>query len=147
MGDARVPGVPRVVLVLGPRGAAVESGDAALLAAADALAAVRVALNAAFEPQVKLKALGHRREVRATLTVPTALREALGPFLPVLADVLTVAEVKLAAGDTLVATVAKTDALACPRCWRHRRDVGARPTHPELCVRCAEVIAGRGDAP
>ena len=126
-------------------GATAESGDAALLAAADALAPVRVALNAALEPQVKAKVLGHRREVRATLTVPAALRAALGPFAAELADLLTVAEVELTTGETLAATVIKTDALACPRCWRHRRDVGARVAHPTLCLRCADVLTARGE--
>ena len=144
-----LPGEAGRSVFLGARieGASAEPGDAALLAANDALSLVRTALNAAYEPQVKSKALGHRREVRATLALPPALRDALGPFVPELADLLTIAEVELVDGEALAATVAKTDAAACPRCWRHRRDVGARAAHPALCVRCADVLASRGDAP
>jgi isoleucyl-tRNA synthetase len=123
-----------------------EPGDAALLAAADALATVRTALNAALEPQVKSKALGHRREVRATIVLPAPLREALGPFGSELAELLTVSEVEVVPGDALAAAVAKTDAPACARCWRHRRDLGTHAAHPALCRRCAEVVVARGPA-
>ncbi|MGA9853179.1 MAG: isoleucine--tRNA ligase [Gammaproteobacteria bacterium] len=33
----------------------------------------------------------------------------------------------------------------CVRCWQHREDVGANKEHPELCGRCVENVAGRGE--
>ena len=33
----------------------------------------------------------------------------------------------------------------CVRCWHHRADVGAEPSHPELCGRCVENVAGTGE--
>ncbi|MCU7890789.1 MAG: isoleucine--tRNA ligase [Candidatus Thiodiazotropha sp. (ex Ustalcina ferruginea)] len=34
----------------------------------------------------------------------------------------------------------------CVRCWHHREDVGANDEHPELCGRCVENVAGKGEA-
>ncbi len=33
----------------------------------------------------------------------------------------------------------------CVRCWHHREDVGVNTEHPELCGRCVENVAGRGE--
>ncbi|MCU7879611.1 MAG: isoleucine--tRNA ligase [Candidatus Thiodiazotropha sp. (ex Lucinoma aequizonata)] len=34
----------------------------------------------------------------------------------------------------------------CIRCWHHRQDVGANDEHPELCGRCLDNVAGKGEA-
>ncbi|MCU7815822.1 MAG: isoleucine--tRNA ligase [Candidatus Thiodiazotropha sp. (ex Lucinoma kastoroae)] len=33
----------------------------------------------------------------------------------------------------------------CVRCWHHREDVGTHEEHPELCGRCADNVAGKGE--
>jgi isoleucyl-tRNA synthetase len=33
----------------------------------------------------------------------------------------------------------------CQRCWHRRADIGANSTHPELCARCVENVAGQGE--
>ncbi|GAB4358743.1 MAG: isoleucine--tRNA ligase [Immundisolibacter sp.] len=33
----------------------------------------------------------------------------------------------------------------CVRCWHHRDDVGTHAEHPQLCGRCVENVAGRGE--
>ena len=33
----------------------------------------------------------------------------------------------------------------CVRCWHRRADVGGEAAHPELCGRCVENVAGRGE--
>ena len=33
----------------------------------------------------------------------------------------------------------------CGRCWHHTADVGADPTHPELCGRCISNLFGAGE--
>lgn len=33
----------------------------------------------------------------------------------------------------------------CVRCWHHREDVGASAEHPELCGRCIDNVAGKGE--
>ena len=39
------------------------------------------------------------------------------------------------------ATVTKTSHKKCERCWRHRPAVGTISDYPELCDRCAGVVA------
>ena len=34
----------------------------------------------------------------------------------------------------------------CPRCWHYRSDVGADPTHAEICGRCVANLYGKGEA-
>ena len=33
----------------------------------------------------------------------------------------------------------------CVRCWHRRESVGANETHPEICDRCVENVAGKGE--
>ncbi len=33
----------------------------------------------------------------------------------------------------------------CVRCWHHRQDVGSHAAHPEICARCVENVAGKGE--
>jgi isoleucyl-tRNA synthetase len=33
----------------------------------------------------------------------------------------------------------------CARCWHHREDVGANPSHPEICLRCVDNVEGEGE--
>jgi isoleucyl-tRNA synthetase len=33
----------------------------------------------------------------------------------------------------------------CGRCWHHTADVGADPTHAELCGRCVSNLFGAGE--
>ncbi len=39
------------------------------------------------------------------------------------------------------AKVTRTSYKKCLRCWRHLPDIGTRPAHPDLCGRCADVLA------
>jgi isoleucyl-tRNA synthetase len=41
------------------------------------------------------------------------------------------------------ASIALTPNKKCARCWRHRPTVGTIAVHPELCDRCAAVVAKR----
>jgi len=43
---------------------------------------------------------------------------------------------------TLHVLVSPTSDPKCARCWRHRADVGADSARPDVCARCAEVLAG-----
>ena len=47
--------------------------------------------------------------------------------------------------EGLALLAAKSAAEKCPRCWHHRSDVGANTEHPELCGRCVENVAGKGE--
>jgi isoleucyl-tRNA synthetase len=57
-----------------------------------------------------------------------------------LEEFLILSELRLASGETDIATVAQTTAPKCERCWRHRESVGQNSAHPTLCDRCAAAI-------
>jgi isoleucyl-tRNA synthetase len=117
------------------------AAEQALLQAGETLFAVRDAVNAALEPKVKAKEIGHRREVAANVTMPAAMRAQIAKVAPDLAEVFAIARVDVRDGDVLAVELSKTTDAQCARCWRHRPDVGQLPAHPALCKRCAEVVA------
>jgi isoleucyl-tRNA synthetase len=41
--------------------------------------------------------------------------------------------------------VKATEQPKCERCWHHRADVGANPTHPTICLRCVVNVDGNGE--
>ena len=43
----------------------------------------------------------------------------------------------------LSATVVKTDAEKCPRCWNYRA-LGGNPNHPDVCERCGDALDALG---
>ncbi|SMN02510.1 Isoleucyl-tRNA synthetase [uncultured Candidatus Thioglobus sp.] len=49
------------------------------------------------------------------------------------------------AGTDVFVKVTKSEHQKCVRCWHHRSDVGANDEHPELCGRCVENVAGKGE--
>lgn len=117
-----------------------DAADTALLAAADALAHVRDAVNQALEPRIKAKEIAHRREVTVRLTVSDTLHAPLQRWGIDLAEVLAVADVHVEIGAGITVAVEVSNAPSCARCWRHRSDVGSSAKHPALCARCAEVV-------
>ena len=117
-----------------------DSEDAGMLAAGEAFFRVRDAVNAALEPKVKAREIGHRREARVLVALPAATRQALSRLSGDLAEALAVSEVVLADGAAIEAVIEKTTHAGCARCWRHRADVGSDTRHPLLCKRCADVV-------
>ncbi len=111
--------------------------DQQLLDAGQVLARVRDTVNAAMEPLVRDKALGHRREAAVTLTLAAEDHEALRQIVSDFSEVLAVAEVTIVDGPSMQASVRKTSYERCPRCWRHQSDVKSAE---ELCKRCAKVM-------
>ncbi|HYY14060.1 MAG TPA: class I tRNA ligase family protein, partial [Chthoniobacterales bacterium] len=59
-----------------------------------------------------------------------------------LEEFFILSELTIEQNRELGATVTRTAFQKCARCWRHRRSVGANKAHPELCDRCATVVAG-----
>ncbi|SMN10516.1 Isoleucyl-tRNA synthetase [uncultured Candidatus Thioglobus sp.] len=49
------------------------------------------------------------------------------------------------AGEGVFFKVSKSEHQKCVRCWHHRQDVGANEEHTELCGRCVENVAGKGE--
>ncbi len=59
-----------------------------------------------------------------------------------IADLCLVSAVTIveAPGDVSVKAL-RTQAGKCPRCWRHGHGIGSDARHPDLCARCAAVMA------
>ncbi|MBK8169179.1 MAG: isoleucine--tRNA ligase [Sandaracinaceae bacterium] len=118
------------------------ASNAKLVGASTTFLRVRDAVNQALEPRVKAKEIGHRREVRVDLNVPAETKAELFRLGDDLAELFAVAEVHVAESTDMSASVSKTLFASCPRCWRHRADVGVDSKHPSLCARCAAAIEG-----
>ena len=41
--------------------------------------------------------------------------------------------------------VAASTHTKCTRCWHYRADVGHHATHPDICLRCVDNVAGQGE--
>jgi len=47
--------------------------------------------------------------------------------------------------NTLAIRVKKSSYEKCVRCWHHREEIGKNDLHKELCGRCIENVAGKGE--
>ena len=41
--------------------------------------------------------------------------------------------------------VIKSSHQKCVRCWHHREEIGENEAHKDLCERCIENVAGKGE--
>jgi isoleucyl-tRNA synthetase len=116
------------------------SEDAGLLEAGRVLLETRDMLNLAIEDKVKAKQLGPRREVEARVTLPAERLRLIRKVTDDLAEAFAVSSVEVREGDEAGVQVTPSAYPRCPRCWRHRGDVGKDPARPDLCQRCATVV-------
>jgi isoleucyl-tRNA synthetase len=104
----------------------------------------REVANAALELARAEKTIGKSQEASIKLTVSPREFETLSAFgEPGLAELLIVSEVQLDQGaddSQVIAEVGLASGEKCPRCWNHRV-LGADPAYPEVCSRCASVLA------
>ncbi len=105
----------------------------------------REAANAVLEHARAEKTIGKSQEAAIFLTVPPSAMGALTEFGTAgLAEFLIVSEVHLSSGSadsgSVVASVGLASGEKCPRCW-NLRELGTDPEHPEVCGRCAGVLA------
>ena len=86
-------------------------------------------------------ALKARAELEAQLTLPEVLADhtALARIGRELSRTAPLAE----AGEALTVSVRVTDAQKCERCWHYTLDVGADPSFPGACKRCAGNLSGQ----
>jgi len=108
--------------------------DPALNARWTAIRDARGTVTTALEAARLSKLIGS--SLQAAIAVPPALLDLL--------DADAWAEVAIvsaaAPGDTL--HVVRAPGGKCARCWRILPEVGQQPSHPALCVRCADVVGG-----
>jgi isoleucyl-tRNA synthetase len=105
---------------------------------------VRDAVTKALEEARDQKVVGKSQEASVSVTVAPIAGEIL-KHLPAgtLEELFIVAEVNLSLEDDLLepeVEVSKAAGEKCPRCW-NIRELGADAQHPEVCSRCAEVLA------
>jgi len=102
---------------------------------------LREAVARAAEAEIAAGRIGKAAEASVSATTSEADLRLLHPLAEELADLLLVADVRLAAGAAAVA-VAPAAAPRCPRCWRHRP---AAAPETGLCARCAGALVAMGE--
>ncbi|MBI3564611.1 MAG: class I tRNA ligase family protein [Elusimicrobia bacterium] len=114
--------------------------DAALAARWEKALAVRGVAQKALEEARAAKVIGASLQAKVVLRGPA---EALAPLAGLnLPEFLNVSEAAVETGGAEVAAAVSPAAGAkCPRCWRWQSDIGATPSHPELCARCARQLS------
>ncbi len=119
-----------------------------------ALAQLRSGVNAALEQARADKRIGKALEAHVTLvTQGDGLEELRSRFESQWADLFIVSDVEVSADPALYAQAAETaisgvrvlvseaKGAKCGRCWKHHPLVGANEQYPDLCPRCAAVVA------
>jgi len=120
-----------------------------LLADFAVVLSVRDAVTKALEEARTAKVIGKSQEAAAIISLAPRAAEILGR-LPkgTLEEIFIVAEVTLAAIDGQAepaVEIALAAGTKCPRCW-NIRELGTDPGYPEVCGRCAAVLAELGFA-
>ncbi len=89
------------------------------------------------------KTIASNQEAAVTIHCTEEDATALNAFgLESFAALCIISEVKLEPGaETTTITAQKCTHEKCQRCWNYWPTVGANPDHPDLCGRCAEVVA------
>ena len=115
--------------------------------------ALRDDVNKALELARGEKAIGKPLDAKVTLFVSDAAKEAYLPIASGIAlhKLCIVSEVETVYGSGegtpagefpgVTIRVEPSAAPRCARCWTHDASVGSDPAHPDLCARCAAVVA------
>jgi isoleucyl-tRNA synthetase len=113
----------------------------AALAEGDRLLQLRSIVSQALEKARAEKVITNNLEAVVTLELadPAELPD-WSSRLTELEEFLILSELKLQPGREVTATVTRTTAPKCERCWRHRGSVGQNTAHPSLCDRCAAAV-------
>jgi isoleucyl-tRNA synthetase len=102
---------------------------------------VREAMTKALEDARNDKVVGKSQEAAVRIAVPSDKLSVLEDRgADAIAELLIVASVELEEGENLAVSVYPASGEKCPRCWNHR-ELGANTAFPEVCERCAAVLA------
>ena len=118
--------------------------DTDLLARWAVLLEVRDAVQVGLEEKRQSGEVKNSLEARVKLDVGAETCRALTPYQTQLPALLLVSQVEL--GSThetpgIQVEVAPAEGVKCARCWLIKTDVGADARYPDLCARCAAVVA------
>ena len=116
-----------------PEGA---SSDAALLKKWLPLLEARETVKKAIEEARKAGVIGNPLE--ASVELPASI-VGLEPFKDQLTTLFLVSQVTFGAGDEV--KIGLATGVKCARCWLIKTDLGSNLEHPDICVRCTEVVA------
>nr|WP_242467643.1 isoleucine--tRNA ligase [Thiocapsa imhoffii] len=137
--------------------ASLADGDSLDRAFWERLIATRLAIGPALEGARKAGLIGSSLDAELDLYCDETLHQELARLGPELRFALIVSEVRLHPASERPSDASATDLselavrvsasthTKCVRCWHHRADVGHDSTHPELCGRCVENVAGTGE--
>ena len=103
---------------------------------------VRDSVTKAIEEARNAKVMNKSQEAEITIEAPASVIDVVSTFDAAdLEELFIVAKVALAVteGDEIRATVTKTEAPKCPRCWNYRA-LGGNPNHADVCERCGDVL-------
>ena len=117
--------------------------DSALLVKWNRIREIRESANKAIETLRAEGQVGASLQAEITITAPSedlALLHSLGDDLRF---VFITSALTLQAGEALTVSVRVTDAQKCERCWHYTLDVGADPSFPGACKRCAGNLSGQ----
>jgi len=128
--------------------------DAATKEKLELVATLRSEVTRAIEPQRKAGTIGHSLETAVVLYLPQAVQEALASLGMDLREVFIVSKVTLTAAAEAPADVVACEEIPgasigvsralgekCARCWVYSEELGLSPQYPDLCPRCAAVMA------
>ncbi|MFN8009789.1 MAG: isoleucine--tRNA ligase [Holophagaceae bacterium] len=110
-----------------------------------ALWAVREAVQGAMEPHRAAKAIGTSLDAAVRIGLPPETQLELHGLGEDLEDLFVVSSLEFFDAPELQIEVRPHAGAKCPRCWNHRGGHGTIED-PELCLRCAKVMAAKGQA-
>ncbi len=122
----------------------------------DIVAALRAEVTRAIEPRRKAGEVGQSLETAISLYLPEDVLASVSGLGMDLREVFIVSQVTLAPAGQAPADAVACEAVAgafvgvarakgqkCARCWIYSEEM-AGPEHPDLCPRCAAVLAAEG---
>ncbi len=141
MPDSLREGVVSVQLAGWPSIEVPEAEADALRRAYEVVLELREAVTKALEEARTAGALSKSQEARVVVRAPLdSLATLAERGEEALAEALIVSEIELSEGGELSVMVERARGQRCPRCWNHR-ELGTDPSYPEVCARCAAVLA------
>jgi isoleucyl-tRNA synthetase len=118
--------------------------DPAVEAHVEDLLKLRGVVAQAIEPARQQKLIGNALEAAVTLEIADPkLLASVQDHVPELEEFFILSDLTITSGSEMKATLVRTSNAKCARCWRHRSSVGTIAAYPELCDRCANVVADR----
>jgi len=87
-------------------------------------------------------AIGSGLAAEVEIELPSPAHDALAALGEELRFVMITSAATVRPGAALRVSARPSSGTKCARCWHYRADVGAHPSHPELCGRCAGNLAG-----